>query len=92
MCNLLKIKIEKLLKIKIKLLNLGGGFASPYGRKGKRKNYSNINQQKFQMSQTLWTGKSLLIIPYYLNNLYKQENDENDICHQPSDFFYLIYE
>tara|TARA_S200000501_G_scaffold311401_1_gene301931 strand:- start:12981 stop:14201 length:1221 start_codon:yes stop_codon:yes gene_type:complete len=43
-CIDLSLKIEKLLKIKIKLLNLGGGFASPYGRKGKRKNYSNIKK------------------------------------------------
>ncbi len=43
-CIDLSLKMEKLLKIKIKLLNLGGGFASPYGRKGKRKNYSNIKK------------------------------------------------
>ena len=43
-CIDLSLKIEKLLKIKIKLLNLGGGFASPYGRKGKRINYSNIKK------------------------------------------------
>lgn len=43
-CIDLSLKIEKLLNIKIKLLNLGGGFASPYGRKGKRKNYLNIKK------------------------------------------------
>ena len=43
-CIDLSLKIEKLLKIKIKLLNLGGGFASPYGKKGKRKNYSTIKK------------------------------------------------
>lgn len=43
-CIDLSLKIEKLLKIKIKLLNLGGGFASPYGKKSKRKNYLDLKK------------------------------------------------
>ena len=41
-CIDLSKKMEKLLNIKISILNLGGGFASPYGRYQKKIIYSKI--------------------------------------------------
>lgn len=43
-CIELSKKMESFLKIKIKLLNLGGGFASPYGKKRKKINYASIKK------------------------------------------------
>ncbi len=43
-CIDLSKKMENLLKIKISILNLGGGFASPYGRNQKKIDYSGLKK------------------------------------------------
>ena len=52
-CIDLSINMENKLKIKIKFLKLGGGFASPYGKNYNRKYYGSIKkplEKKLEMS------------------------------------------
>ena len=58
-CIDLSIKIEKILKIKIKFLNLGGGFASPYGKRGNRKHYTMIKRPLEKKLETSFGKKRI---------------------------------